>query len=108
MEETFAIGDWDETLFDWVQDMPVATPHTATTSPAAGGVIRTKQEVRSSYRSTGVLPRWLSANEVAELLHLERHTVYRLLRDGELPGTKIGGQWFVIVDKLTQRLRGEK
>lgn len=51
-------------------------------------------------------PQWLSPIEVADILRLERHTVYRFLRDGELPGTKIGGRWFVSVEALSSRIRG--
>jgi excisionase family DNA binding protein len=52
------------------------------------------------------MPRWLSPLDVAELLKLDRHTVYRLLRDHELPGTKIGGRWFVSAEALAARIRG--
>lgn len=52
-------------------------------------------------------PVWLSPLRVAELLNLNRHTVYRLLRDGELPGTRIGGRWFVSQDALARKIRGE-
>jgi excisionase family DNA binding protein len=108
MHEAFTIGEWDETLFEWVQDTPVPIPpSTAVTGRDTAGVSLSGGEARRNHRSRGDLPRWLSANEVAEMLQLERHTVYRLLRDGQLPGTKIGGQWFVTVDRLARRLRGE-
>jgi excisionase family DNA binding protein len=51
-------------------------------------------------------PAWLSPDEVATLLELNRHTVYRLLRDGQLPGSRIGGRWFVSTDALAARIRG--
>ena len=35
----------------------------------------------------------LSAQEVAERLHIHVDTVYALVRRGELPGAKIGNQW---------------
>lgn len=31
--------------------------------------------------------------EVAEFLHLHVMTVYRLVREGKLPGFKVGGRW---------------
>ena len=35
----------------------------------------------------------LTPEEVAQLLRLDKETVYRNLRAGRLPGTKVGGQW---------------
>jgi len=35
----------------------------------------------------------LTPEEAATLLRLNRETVYRNLRRGVLPGTKLGGQW---------------
>ena len=35
----------------------------------------------------------LRVDEIAALLHVSPGTVYRLLRDGELPGVRVGGQW---------------
>lgn len=34
--------------------------------------------------------RLLTAEEVADLLHVERNTVYRWMREGKLPSVKIG------------------
>ena len=36
---------------------------------------------------------FLSVEEVAKRLGLNRSTVYRLVREGALPGFKVGGQW---------------
>jgi excisionase family DNA binding protein len=36
---------------------------------------------------------FLSIEEVAKRLELNSSTVYRLVREGQLPGFKIGGQW---------------
>lgn len=35
----------------------------------------------------------LTIDEVAELLHLHEMTVYRLVKQGKLPGFKVGGRW---------------
>lgn len=35
----------------------------------------------------------LNVEEVAELLRISRHTVYRLAQRGDLPGRKIGRIW---------------
>lgn len=36
---------------------------------------------------------YLTTREVEQLVRLNRVTIYRLIRDGELPAVKIGGQW---------------
>lgn len=41
-----------------------------------------------------------TVKEVAELLGVRRDEVYRWLDKHRLPGTKIGGSWFVHVDHL--------
>lgn len=38
-------------------------------------------------------PEILTVNQVAELLHLHPMTVYRLAKEGKLPGFKVGGRW---------------
>ena len=35
----------------------------------------------------------LKIEQVAELLHLHVMTVYRLAKEGHLPGFKVGGRW---------------
>lgn len=38
-------------------------------------------------------PEILTVEQVAELLHLHPMTVYRLAKEGKLPGFKVGGRW---------------
>ena len=38
-------------------------------------------------------PEILTVEQVAELLHLHTMTVYRLVKEGKLPGFKVGGRW---------------
>ena len=38
-------------------------------------------------------PELLNVEEVAKVLHLHAMTVYRLVREGRLPGFKVGGRW---------------
>lgn len=47
----------------------------------------------------------LTVEEVAEFLKTKPATVRKWLRDGELPGRKIGGEWRVIRDELEAFLR---
>ncbi len=39
------------------------------------------------------MPDLLTAKQIAEYFQLSQRSIYRLLERGELPGTKIGGQW---------------
>lgn len=47
----------------------------------------------------------LSAQEVADLLHMTKQGVYHWLRDGVIPGYKLGTTWFILRDELKQTLR---
>lgn len=38
---------------------------------------------------------YISPEEAGAILGKSRHTIYRLLRKGVLPGTKIGGTWVI-------------
>ena len=42
----------------------------------------------------------LTIGEVAEMLRVHPTTVYRLLKRGDIPGFKIGGNWRVSVSVL--------
>jgi excisionase family DNA binding protein len=44
----------------------------------------------------------LTIGEVAEMLRVHPTTVYRLLKRGDIPGFKIGGNWRVSVDALNR------
>ena len=47
----------------------------------------------------------LSAPEVAEMLGVTKQGVYHWLRDGVIPGYKLGSQWFIVRDELKETLR---
>ena len=38
-------------------------------------------------------PEILTVEQVAQMLHLHVMTVYRLVKEGKLPGFKVGGRW---------------
>ncbi len=38
-------------------------------------------------------PEVLTVEQVAKLLHLHAMTVYRLAKEGKVPGFKVGGRW---------------
>ena len=46
----------------------------------------------------------LTIGEVAEMLRVHPTTVYRLLKRGDIPGFKIGGNWRVSVNALDRWL----
>ena len=48
----------------------------------------------------------LTPEEAAAYLRLNAQTVYRLLRDGQLPGVKVGRQWRIRRAALEQYLDG--
>jgi len=37
--------------------------------------------------------RLMTVKEVADYLHLDEHTLYRMARDGRIPAFKIANQW---------------
>ena len=41
--------------------------------------------------------------EAAEVLRVSPMTIYRLIRDGELPAIKVGWQWRVILPEMPTR-----
>ncbi|MFJ2509559.1 helix-turn-helix domain-containing protein [Arthrobacter citreus] len=50
-------------------------------------------------------PETLSVDEVALLLNISRQNTYSWLRDGVIPGYKIGNTWRVIRDELKETMR---
>lgn len=50
----------------------------------------------------------LSARQVQELLHIDRTTVYRMLKDGRLSGVKVGQQWRFSASDVDDLLAGAK
>ncbi len=49
----------------------------------------------------------LTVNETAEQLRVNPRTIYRRLREGTMPGIKIGHQWRIARQELDAYLRGE-
>lgn len=47
----------------------------------------------------------LEAGEVAELLGMTKQGVYNWLRDGVIPGYKLGNSWFILRDDLKEAMR---
>ncbi|WP_367645929.1 helix-turn-helix domain-containing protein [Paenarthrobacter ureafaciens] len=49
-------------------------------------------------------PETLTVDEVAEVLNISRQNAYAWLRDGVIPGYKIGTTWRVIRDELKETM----
>jgi excisionase family DNA binding protein len=59
---------------------------------------------RHIHELLGDLPRRLSVPQVAELLGVGEPTVYRWLRDGEIPAYKVGSTWVILRDEVCDHL----
>lgn len=51
------------------------------------------------------LPATLTVDEVSELLNISRQNAYAWLREGVIPGYKIGTTWRVVRDELKETMR---
>jgi len=49
---------------------------------------------------------YLTISEAAELLHVSKRTVLRLLRRENLPAFKVGSQWRISESQLVQWIEG--
>ena len=62
--------------------------------------------VARAMRAVGIEPGWISMEEAARRLRIDRRTAYRLIEDGRLQGRSIqhgkGERYFVRTDQLTQ------
>ncbi len=51
---------------------------------------------------------FLTTDEVLEYLRINARTVYRLIRDGELPAVRIGRQWRIRRSDLDEWLEAQR
>lgn len=51
--------------------------------------------------------KYLTVDELADLLQINKSTIYRLLREGKLPGFRIGSDWRFSVEVVNRWLRGQ-
>jgi excisionase family DNA binding protein len=52
--------------------------------------------------------RLLTANEVADLMRVSRMTVYRMIKDGEMPAVRVGRGYRLREDDVPEPARGPK
>ena len=50
----------------------------------------------------------LTPNKAGSYLNLHIRTIYHLVKEGKIPGRKIGGRWRVRKDTLDEWLSGRK
>ena len=58
-------------------------------------------------RNASTWPEVMTPDEVAQVLRLQGESVRQLLRDGVLPGRKIGGTWMITKTRLLAFLNNE-
>ena len=58
--------------------------------------------------STHEPPRYLSGPEAAELLRVHVETLYRMIRRGEIPATKLGQRYRIRREHVNALLAGER
>ncbi len=58
-------------------------------------------------RDASTWPEVMTPDEVAQVLRLQGESVRQLLRDGVLPGRKIGGTWMITKSRLLAFLNNE-
>jgi excisionase family DNA binding protein len=52
--------------------------------------------------------RLLTTRELQDLLQLDRVTIYRMVKEGELPALRVGGQWRFSSDAIDAWLQGQR
>jgi excisionase family DNA binding protein len=52
--------------------------------------------------------RLLTTRELVDLLQLDRVTIYKMVKEGELPALRVGGQWRFSPDSVDAWLRGRR
>ncbi len=52
-------------------------------------------------------PEILTLQQAAEMLQISERTIQRMLKTGEIPGARIGGQWRFDRQQLRAMVRGE-
>ena len=50
----------------------------------------------------------LTTRELVDLLQLDRVTIYKMVKDGELPALRVGGQWRLSEETVNAWLRGRR
>jgi excisionase family DNA binding protein len=57
---------------------------------------------------TAMADRLLTTRELQDLLQLDRVTIYRMVKEGELPALRVGGQWRFSAEAIDAWLQGQR
>jgi excisionase family DNA binding protein len=106
VDDMYPLEDWNDLLGEEEVSKHRESPARVNGRVAPGAQEHTDRSPMSARSNHVPVPRWLSVDEVCQLLELERHTVYRLLRDRQLPGSKIGRRWYIPGERLLKRIEG--
>jgi len=63
------------------------------------------QEIREVTHMTQ--DKYLTVAELSEYLHIHRTTIYRMLREGKLPGFRIGSDWRFSLEAIEEWARDQ-
>ena len=63
------------------------------------------QEIREVTHMTQ--DKYLTVAELSEYLHIHRTTIYRMLREGRLPGFRIGSDWRFSLEAIEEWARDQ-
>ncbi len=74
-------------------------------SPAWAGAVNDAKDTDALDALFAGLPPTLTVEDVSELLNISRQNSYAWLREGVIPGYKIGTTWRVIRDELKETMR---
>ena len=64
------------------------------------------EQPRSSRRSLGILGEFMTVEDVADMLRINKSTVYRMAKTGRIPATRVGRQWRFRLSALEDFLDG--
>jgi excisionase family DNA binding protein len=51
--------------------------------------------------------KYLTVAELSEYLHIHRTTIYRMLREGRLPGFRVGSDWRFSLEAIKEWARNQ-
>ena len=57
--------------------------------------------------ATPELPDLLSAQQAADLIGVHINTMFKYLRDGTVPGKRLGAKWYIDAARLAEVLKAE-
>src|ERR1700693_1424473 len=69
--------------------------------------LKPRRRSRAARERRSMTNRILTLSELSRYLQIHRTTIYRMLREGRLPGFRIGSDWRFSLEAIEQWLRDE-